>query len=364
MQIYLPIAEMSVSIWLILAMGGAVGFVTGMFGVGGGFLMTPFLIFIGVPPAVAVASTANQVIAGGVTSAYAHWRRRTVAVATGASQIVASSVSGVAAHAGRRSVDFKMGVVLVAGGVPGTVLGVWIVSLLKESGQIDLVIKLAYVGLLGSIGLLMLSESVRTLMRTRKVAPAKAKATQHYWVHGLPLKLRFRVSKLYISALPPLGLGFLSGFLSGIMGIGGGFIMVPAMIYILRMPASAVIGTSLFQVLCISALTTFLHAWINQTVDIVLALILMVGGVVGVQYGGRVGARIRSDYLRLMISLLIVGMALRLSGELIAPPSDLYSIAPGEETRGNASSFFARWLSARRPPPRMKAAARKRWLSG
>jgi len=303
MQIYLPIAEISVSIWLILAMGGAVGFVTGMFGVGGGFLMTPFLIFTGISPAVAVA--------------------------TGASQIVASSVSGVAAQAGRRSVDFKMGVVLVAGGIPGTVLGVWIVSLLKESGQIDLVIKLAYVGLLGSIGLLMLSEAVRTLLKTRRAPPARAKATQHYWVHGLPLKLRFRVSKLYISALPPLGLGFLSGFLSGIMGIGGGFIMVPAMIYILRMPASAVIGTSLFQVLCITALTTFLHAWINQTVDV----ILMAGGVIGVQYGARVGARIRSDYLRLMISLLIVSMALRLAIELITPPADLYSVAPTEETR-------------------------------
>ncbi len=307
MQIYLPIAEISVSIWLILAMGGAVGFVTGMFGVGGGFLMTPFLIFTGISPAVAVA--------------------------TGASQIVASSVSGVAAQAGRKSVDFKMGVVLVAGGIPGTILGVWLVSILKASGQIDLVIKLAYVLLLGSIGVLMLTESIRTLMRARKAVPAKAKATQHYWVHGLPLKLRFRVSKLYISALPPLGLGFLSGFLSGVMGIGGGFIMVPAMIYILRMPASAVIGTSLFQVLCITALTTFLHAWVNQTVDIILAVILMAGGVVGVQYGARIGARIRSDMLRLMISLLIVGMALRLSVELVRPPADLYSIAPVEETR-------------------------------
>lgn len=305
MQIYLPIAEISVSIWLILAMGGAVGFVTGMFGVGGGFLMTPFLIFTGISPAVAVA--------------------------TGASQIVASSVSGVAAQAGRRSVDFKMGVVLVVGGIPGTIVGVWLVSLLKASGQIDLVIKLAYVGLLGSIGALMLTEAVRTLLKTRKAPPARAKATQHYWVHGLPLKLRFRVSKLYISALPPLGLGFLSGFLSGIMGIGGGFIMVPAMIYILRMPASTVTGTSLFQVLSITALTTFLHAWVNHTVDIVLGVLLMAGGVVGVQYGARVGARIRSDYLRLMISLLIVGMALRLAFELVTPPADLYSVAPAVE---------------------------------
>lgn len=307
MQIYLPIAEMSVNVWLIIAMGGAVGFVTGMFGVGGGFLMTPFLIFAGISPAVSVA--------------------------TGASQIVASSVSGVAAQLGRRSVDFKMGLVLVAGGIPGTILGVWLVSLLKDSGQIDLVIKLAYVGLLGTIGLLMLSESIRTLLRRKKAAPARAKTSQHYWVHGLPLKLRFRVSKLYISALPPLGLGFFSGFLSGVMGIGGGFIMVPAMIYILRMPAAAVVGTSLFQVLCITVLTTFLHAWVNQTVDIVLAMLLMVGGVIGVQYGARVGARLGSDQLRLLIALLIVGMALRLGVELVSPPADIYSIAPVEETR-------------------------------
>jgi uncharacterized membrane protein YfcA len=307
MQIYLPIAEMSVNIWLILAMGGAVGFVTGMFGVGGGFLMTPFLIFAGISPAVAVA--------------------------TGASQIVASSVSGVAAQIGRRAVDFKMGLVLVAGGVPGSFAGVYILSLLKDTGQTDLVIKLSYVVLLGSVGLLMLSESLSTLLKARKKVPVKPRATQHYWVHGLPLKLRFRVSKLYISALPPLGLGFISGVLSGVMGIGGGFIMVPAMIYILRMPTATVIGTSLLQVLCITTLTTFLQAWINQTVDVFLALMLMVGGVVGVQYGARVGARLRSDQLRFLIALLIVGMALRLGVELIAPPADLYVIAPPERAR-------------------------------
>ena len=223
MQIYLPIAELSVNIWLILAMGGAVGFVTGMFGVGGGFLMTPFLIFAGIPPAVAVA--------------------------TGAAQIVASSVSGVATQIGRRAVDFKMGVVLVAGGVPGSIAGVYVLSILKQTGQTDIVIKLAYVILLGSVGLLMLTESLRTLMRARRKTPAKAKTAHHYWLHGLPLKLRFRVSKLYISALPPLGLGFVSGVLSGVMGIGGGFIMVPAMIYLLRIPTNVVVGTSLFQII-------------------------------------------------------------------------------------------------------------------
>lgn len=307
MQIYLPIAEMSVNVWLIIAMGGAVGFVTGMFGVGGGFLMTPFLIFTGISPAVAVA--------------------------TGSSQIVASSVSGIGAQIQRRGVDFKMGLILVGGGVPGSFAGVYLVSLLKDTGQVDLVIKLAYVLLLGTIGLLMLQESVRTLLKARRKTVTRPKPTQHYWLHGLPFKVRFRVSKLYISAIPPIVLGFISGFLSGIMGIGGGFIMVPAMIYILRMPAMAVVGTSLFQVLCITGLTTFLQAWINHTVDIVLALLLMLGGVIGVQYGARVGARIQSDQLRLLIALLIVGMALRFGWELIATPIDLFTLAPPEEVR-------------------------------
>ena len=307
MQIYLPIAELSVNIWLIVAMGGAVGFVTGMFGVGGGFLMTPFLIFAGIPPVVSVA--------------------------TGASQIVASSVSGVATQVQRKGVDFTMGLVLVAGGVPGAVLGVYIVSLLAGTGQVDLVIKLSYVGLLGTIGLLMLTESVRTLLRSRGKPAARPKRGEHYWVHGLPLKMRFRVSKLYISAIPPVLLGMMSGVLSGVMGIGGGFIMVPAMIYILRMPASTVVGTSLFQVFCIATLTTFLHAWVNQTVDLVLALLLMAGGVVGVQYGARVGARLQSDQLRLLISLLIVAMALRLAWEMVATPDALDSFAPVEDAQ-------------------------------
>lgn len=306
MQIYLPIAEMSVNVWLILAMGGSVGFVTGMFGVGGGFLMTPFLIFAGISPAVSVA--------------------------TGACQIVASSVSGVSTQLGRRAVDFKMGLLLVAAGIPGSLIGVWLISILKSTGQVDLVIKLAYVGLLGTIGSLMLIESTRTLMKSRK-GPATKRPTAHYWVHRLPFKLRFRVSKLYISALPPIGLGLFSGFLSGIMGIGGGFIMVPAMIYILRMPAAAVVGTSLFQVLCVTIFTTFLQAYVNHTVDLLLALLLMLGGVIGVQYGQRVGARLRSDQLRLMIALLIVAMALRLSIDLLAAPNDIYSIAPAEETQ-------------------------------
>ena len=305
MQIYLPIAEMSVSVWLIVAMGAAVGFVTGMFGIGGGFLMTPFLIFTGVTPAVAVA--------------------------TGSSQIVASSVSGIAAQVRRGGVDFMLALVLVAGGIPGSFAGVWLVSVLRELGQTDLVIKFFYFALLGIVGSLMLSEAIRTLMRARRKAAPRAKASHHYWVHGLPLKMRFRVSKLYISAIPPVIRGFFSGVLSGGLGVGGGFVMVPAMIYILRMPASTVVGTSLFQVLCISILSTFLQAWINQTVDVVLAVLLMIGGVIGVQYGSRIGARLRYDQLRLFISLLIVGMALRFGWELVSPPVDVYSLAlPGD----------------------------------
>jgi len=299
-QLYLPIAEMSVNAFLIAGLGAAVGFVTGMFGVGGGFLMTPFLIFSGIPPAVAVA--------------------------TGATHIVASSVAGMATQVARKAVDFKMGLLLVAGGVPGTFGGVWLVSLLQQTGQIDLIIKLSYVVLLGSIGLMMLNESLRTILRSRAGTPAPKRTSNHNWVHFLPFKMRFRASKLYISALPPLGLGLFSGFLAGVMGIGGGFIMVPAMIYILRMPTLVVIGTSLFQVLCITILTTFLHALVNQTVDVLLALILMTGGVLGVQWGTRIGARLRSDQLRFMIAVLIVAMAGRLTYELLAKPADPFGV--------------------------------------
>jgi uncharacterized protein len=299
-QLYLPIAEMSVNAFLIAGLGAAVGFVTGMFGVGGGFLMTPFLIFSGIPPAVAVA--------------------------TGATHIVASSVAGMATQVARKAVDFKMGLLLVAGGVPGTFGGVWLVSLLQQTGQIDLIIKLSYVVLLGSIGLMMLNESLRTILRSRAGTPAPKRTSNHNWVHFLPFKMRFRASKLYISALPPLGLGLFSGFLAGVMGIGGGFIMVPAMIYILRMPTLVVIGTSLFQVLCITILTTFLHALVNQTVDVLLALILMTGGVLGVQWGARIGARLRSDQLRFMIAVLIVAMAGRLTYELLAKPADPFGV--------------------------------------
>ena len=251
MDIYLPIAEMSVNLFLLLGLGGAVGFLSGVFGVGGGFLMTPLLILLGIPPAVAVA--------------------------TQASQILASSFSGVIAHMRRGNVDVRMGIVLVIGGVAGSALGVWLFALLRRLGQVELSISLAYVLLLGVVGALMLVESVRAWLRLRARRDSFTRRHRHLWLHGLPLKIRFHRSRLYISALMPLGLGVVAGILVSIMGVGGGFVMIPAMIYLVGMPTQVVIGTSLFQITCLTAVTTFLHAVNNHTVDIVLALALIVG---------------------------------------------------------------------------------------
>jgi len=299
MQIYLPIAEISLNVFLLLGIGGAVGFLSGMFGVGGGFLLTPILIFIGVPPAIAVATQANQV--------------------------VGSSVSGVLAHWSRDNVDFKMGFVLLAGGFIGSTVGVVVFGLLRRIGQIDLVINLAYVILLTAIGALMLFESLRAILRLRRRA-APHKLHQHTWIHGLPLKMRFRRSRLYISALLPLTLGFLIGVLAAIMGVGGAFLMVPAMIYLLGMPTRIVVGTSLFQTIFVTANVTFLQAVQNQTVDVILAFVLLVGGVIGAQVGGRVGARLPAEQLRVLMAVLVLGLGIRLSYELVATPPDLYSI--------------------------------------
>ena len=299
MQIYLPIAELSLNVFLLLGIGGAIGFLSGMFGVGGGFLLTPLLIFIGVPPAVAVATQANQV--------------------------VASSVSGVLAHWSRNNVDFKMGVVLLLGGIVGSTLGVGIFSLLRTVGQVDTVIGLAYVVMLGSIGITMLAESLLALRSRRRRSPPR-KLHQHIWIHGLPLKMRFRKSRLYISALLPLVVGALVGLLAAIMGTGGAFIMVPAMIYLLGMPTAVVVGTSLFQIIFVAANVTFLQSLQNQTVDVVLALMLTVGGVIGAQFGGRVGARLPAEHLRVLLALLVLAVGARLGYELVTPPAELYSI--------------------------------------
>ena len=300
MQIYLPIAEMSVDVFLLLGMGGMVGFLSGLFGVGGGFLMTPLLIFIGVPPAVAVGTEANQ--------------------------IVASSVSGVLAHWRRGNVDFKMGLVLLTGGIIGSSLGVLLFSFLRGLGQIDLVISLSYVCFLGIIGVLMLVESIRAMRRRKTAGGQRRKLHIHTWIHGLPLKMRFRRSKLYISAVLPLAVGFVVGILAAIMGVGGGFIMVPAMIYLLGMPTVVVVGTSLFQIIFVTANVTFLQAYANQTVDIVLALLLLTGAVIGAQFGATAGAKLQGEQLRGLLALMVLGVCGKLLYDLVATPSDIYSL--------------------------------------
>ena len=301
MHIYLPIAEMSVNIFLILGMGGAVGFLSGLFGVGGGFLMTPLLIFIGVPPPVAVGTEANQ--------------------------IVASSVSGVLAHWRRANVDFKMGFVLLLGGFVGSSLGVILFKYLQNLGQLDLVIKLSYVIFLGIIGFLMLWESSRTIIRSRSAAARRGKLHQHNWFHGLPFKMRFRKSKLYISAILPFLIGAIVGVLSAIMGVGGGFIMVPAMIYLLGMPTSLAIGTSLFQIIFVTANVTFLQALTVQTVDILLAVLLLTGAVIGAQFGSKYSVRMKGEQLRALLALLVLGVCVKMIFDLTVMPADLYSIA-------------------------------------
>ena len=300
MQIYLPIAELSVNIFLFLGMGACVGFLSGLFGVGGGFLMTPLLLFAGIPAAVAVATEANQIVASSVSGALAHWRRG--------------------------NVDIKMGGVLLLGGFVGSTLGVWVFGLLQGLGQIDLVIRLSYVVFLAIIGGLMLVESLRAISRQRKPGGKRRKLHQHNWLHGLPFKMRFRRSKLYISALLPLGIGILVGILAAIMGVGGGFIMVPAMIYLLGMPTVMVVGTSLFQIIFVTANVTFLQAWQNQTVDIFLALLLMTGGVIGAQLGTRASSKFPGEQLRGMLALIVLGVCARLAYELLVRPDDLFTI--------------------------------------
>ncbi len=304
MQIYLPIAEMSVHILLLLGMGAAVGFLSGMFGVGGGFLMTPLLIFTGIPPAVAVATEANQIVASSVSGALAHWRRR--------------------------SLDLKMGCVLLAGGSVGSFFGVAIFSRLKAIGQVDLMISLAYVLFLGIIGSLMLVESLHAIRKARNgTSTGRRKPGSHTWIHGLPFKMRFRQSKLYISAIPVVLIGFVVGVLAAIMGVGGGFIMVPAMIYLLRMPTNVVVGTSLFQIVFVTALVTVLHSVNTQTVDILLALILLAGGVAGAQVGAIVGVKLKGEQLRALLAALVVAVCIKMGFDLVVMPADLYSITSG-----------------------------------
>lgn len=300
MQIFLPIAEVSVNAFVLIGLGGIVGLMSGLFGVGGGFLITPLLFFIGIPPPIAVA--------------------------TGANQVVASSMTGLLAQIRRGAVDMRMGWVLLIGGVAGSFLGVGVFNLLQRLGQVDLVVQLSYVVFLGFIGLTMLRESVAALRASRR-GTLKPRRRERTWIDALPWRMKFRKSGLYISVIPPLAVGVAVGVLAAIMGVGGGFVMVPAMIYLLGMPTRVVIGTSLFQIAAVSAFTTLMHAISSNTVDIMLAVLLIVGGVVGAQVGTQMGARLRAEQLRILLALLVLAVCFRLALGLLLPPDDLYSLA-------------------------------------
>jgi uncharacterized membrane protein YfcA len=302
MEIYLPIAAMSVHWLIIVLMGAAVGFLSGMFGVGGGFLLTPLLIFYGIPSEVAVATTASHITASSMSGAIAQWRRR--------------------------SVDMAMAGVMLAGGIVGTGLGVWLFGLLRKAGQSEIAVSGGYVILLGTVGALMLNESARSLLAARRGQPApSSQLRNHSWIHRLPFKIRFRQSRLYISVLPPLLLGAFVGMLTAILGVGGGFVIVPAMIYWLRVPTNVVMGTSLVQILCVTAITTLLQAATNNNVDILLAALLISGGVIGAQFGVRMAARMRGEQLRFLLAVLVLAVGARLLYGLVATPTELYSVA-------------------------------------
>lgn len=304
MDIYLPIAEVSVNAPLIVALGALVGFISGMFGIGGGFLMTPLLVFFGVPAPVAVGSMANHV--------------------------AGSSMSSVIAYGRRRAVDLRMGSVLAAGGVIGAFAGVEIFRVLRLLGQADLVVALSYLVFLSVIGGLMLTESLGAIMRRRQGhGPAPRRDRRPVWLYGLPLKMRFPRSRLYISVIPPLALGGFVGVLSAIMGVGGGFILVPAMVYVLRMPAGMVVGTSLMQIIITTALTGVLQAGRNQTVDIVLASLLLVGGVIGAQLGARASSRFRAEELRAILALIVLMVGLRMGIGLFLTPAEPFVLMSG-----------------------------------
>ena len=301
MLIYLPIAEISVNTFIIFGMGGAVGFLSGLFGVGGGFLLTPLLIFSGIPPVVAVATVSTQVVAASTSGALSYWRRNLI--------------------------DMKLATVLLLAGIVGTVAGVVLFDALRQIGQLDLIVSLCYVVFLGAVGGLMLNESVRAVLNARAGRPTPLRQPgQHTWIHGLPFKMRFKRSRLYVSVIPLIGLGIGIGLLGAILGIGGGFIIVPVLIYLLRVPSNLVVGTSLVQITGTMAVSTILHAYTNQSVDVVLAIILMVGGVVGAQFGARIGQNIRADQLRALLAAVVLAVALRFLVGLIVTPAEPYTL--------------------------------------
>lgn len=301
MSIYLPIAEISINIFLLISMGGVVGFLSGMFGLGGGFLMTPLLIFIGIPTNVAVATSANQIVASSVSGALGHWRQGLV--------------------------DIKMGLVLLFGGVFGSVVGVWIFKSLSVAGQIDAVISILYFSLLFSIGTLMLIESSQVIRDRVRKKTVKKKIHYHNWAHRLPFKTKFYTSKLYISIIPPVIIGFIIGVLSGTMGIGGSFILIPSMIYFLGMPTSKVIGTSLFQIIFITSIVTILHATTTFALDAVLAVILIVSSVIGAQIGVVVANKLRGEDLRALLAIIVLAVAAQIATDLFITPEDVFNFS-------------------------------------
>lgn len=309
MQVYLPIAEVPVNVLLILAMGIAVGFISGMFGVGGGFLMTPLLIFVGIAPAVAVASVSTHIAASSFSGALSYWRRR--------------------------ALDPALALMLLVGALLGTGIGVWLFTLLRRLGQLDLAIGLSYVLLLGIVGTLMIGEGLTAILRSRKGSKSAAarKPGSHAWFHGLPIKIRFKQSRIYVSVIPVWAIGFIIGFLGAVMGIGGGFLLVPALIYLMRVPTAVVVGTTMVLTLVTMSFATVMHAATNHLVDAVLALILMIGGVMGAQFGARAGQRIRAEQLRLLLGILVLAVGLRFAFELVVQPPDLFLIRPVEGTR-------------------------------
>ena len=302
MSVYLPIAEMNVNILLIILLGIMVGGLTGLFGVGGGFLMTPLLIFLGIPPAIAVGTEAPHVLASSFSGFLAHWRRK--------------------------NVDIKMGIFLLAGGIAGSIVGVNLFKILREFGQIDVIIQFLFLIFLGLIGFSMLFESAKTTIKKyRTTSLIRTKLHQHSWIHGLPFKMRFHRSKLYISTIPPVIIGFFVGILSAMMGVGGGFIMIPAMVYILGMSTNVVVGTSLFQIIFVTANSTFFQSYLNQTVDIVLASLMILGGVIGAQVGARLGSTFKAEYLRGVLAILVLAVCIKIFLDLTLTPDDLFSLS-------------------------------------
>jgi uncharacterized membrane protein YfcA len=300
MELYLPIAEITINPAIFLILGMSVGILSGMFGVGGGFLMTPLLVLLGIPPAVAVASEANH--------------------------IVGSSLSGTIGHLKRKAVDIKLGNLLLSGGIIGSFVGIGVFNSLIKIGLVDLLITLTYFLFLTGVGSFMLYESLDSLGYLKK---KKRKKTYHHsWIMGLPFRMRFKKSGLYISIIPPLLVGFVVGILASIMG-GGGFIMIPAMIYIIRMPTSVVIGTSLYQIIFVTAIVTLLHAFHNQTVDVVLALILLLGGAVGAQIGVKLSSKLEGPYLRVALGVLVLSVGIVMASDLLIKPEETITLIKG-----------------------------------